>query len=114
LPLLGLPASELQAAAAAAGIPFVAEAFADRGYTPAGRLVPRSEPDAVHTTEAAVVGQAVSIVRDREVRTPDGAVLPVEAASLCLHGDTPGAVALARAVRAALTDLGVTLVPFAG
>jgi 5-oxoprolinase (ATP-hydrolysing) subunit A len=114
LPVLGLPRSELQAAATAAGVPFVAEAFADRGYTPSGRLVPRSEPDAVHETEAAVVAQAVSIVRDRAVRTSGGDVVSVEAASLCLHGDTPGAVTLARAVRAALTDLGVTLVPFAG
>ena len=114
LPLLGLPGSELEAAATAAGLPFVAEAFADRAYTPAGRLVPRSEPHALHDTEQAVVAQAVSIVRDRTVRTAGGDVVSVRAASLCLHGDTPGAVGLARAVRAALTGLGVTLAPFAG
>jgi UPF0271 protein len=113
LPVLGLPGSELEAAAAAAGVPFVAEAFADRGYTPGGRLVPRSEPHALHDSEAAVVAQAVSIVRDRKVRTPNGDVVTVDAASLCLHGDTPGAVTLARAVRAALTEVGVTLTPFA-
>jgi 5-oxoprolinase (ATP-hydrolysing) subunit A len=103
LPLLGLPGSEHEAAARAAGIPFVAEAFADRAYTPAGRLVPRSEPGAVHTAAAAVVRQALGIARDGRVRAIDGTDIAVRADSLCLHGDTAGAVGLSRAVRAALT-----------
>jgi UPF0271 protein len=101
LPLLGLPSSALESAAQRAGIPFVAEAFADRAYTPDGRLVPRSQPNAVHSDEATVVAQAVAFA------TGGGA------ASVCLHGDTPGAVALARAVRAALEERSVTLAPFA-
>src|SRR3954469_624032 len=72
VPLLGLAGSEHEAAAYATGVPFVAEAFADRAYTPSGRLVPRSEPDAVRTAEAAVVGQALAIVRDGTVRASDG------------------------------------------
>jgi len=113
LPLLGLPASALADAAATQGIPFVAEAFADRAYLPSGRLVPRGEPGAVLTDEAVVVDQAISIARDGHVRAVDGSLVAVSAVSLCLHGDTPGAVTLARAVRAALTERGITLEPFA-
>ncbi len=112
LPLLGLPASELERAAQAAGLPFVAEAFADRAYTPAGRLVPRSEPGAVHHDTATVVEQAVALARDRHVRAVDGSEVAVDAASLCVHGDTPGAVDLARAVRSALSASGIELAPF--
>jgi UPF0271 protein len=114
LPVLGLPGSALQAAAGDAGVPFVAEAFADRAYTAAGRLVPRSRPGAVHADEQTVVTQAVSLARDRRVTAADGTVVTVDAASLCLHGDTPGAARLAHAVRNALTDLGVTLAAFVG
>lgn len=99
LPLLGLPHSCLQAAAERAGLPFIAEGFADRAYRPDGRLVPRSELGAVHTDEAVIVAQARSLV---------GTVR-----SLCLHGDTPGAVTLASAVRSALEQDGVELAPFA-
>jgi len=113
LPLLGLPASALADAAATQSIPFVAEAFADRAYLPSGRLVPRGEPGAVLTDEAVVVDQAISIARDGHVRAVDGSLVAVSAVSLCLHGDTPGAVTLARAVRAALTERGITLEPFA-
>jgi UPF0271 protein len=113
LALLGLPDSALAEAAAVAGIPFVAEAFADRAYLPDGRLVPRSESGAVLIDAAAVVDQAVSIARDGQVRAGDGSMVAVAARSLCLHGDTPGAVALARAVRTALTEQGITIAAFA-
>jgi 5-oxoprolinase (ATP-hydrolysing) subunit A len=113
MPLLGLPASALADAAATQSIPFVAEAFADRAYLPSGRLVRRGEPGAVLTDEAVVVDQAISIARDGHVRAVDGSLVAVSAVSLCLHGDTPGAVTLARAVRAALTERGITLEPFA-
>jgi UPF0271 protein len=113
LPLLGLADSELAGAALAAGLPFVAEAYADRAYTASGRLVPRDQPGAVLDDPAAVVAQAVAIAVEHQVRTADGAAVDVRAASLCVHGDTPGAVGLARAVRAALGDAGVTLAPFA-
>jgi UPF0271 protein len=113
LPLLGLPSSALADAAHRAGLPFVAEAFADRAYTSAGRLVPRTEAGAVHHDQATVVAQAVSLVRDGRVTAIDGAAVSVRVESLCLHGDTPGAVSLARAVRAALEALGAELGPFA-
>jgi UPF0271 protein len=113
LPVLGLPGSALEAAAQSASINFVAEAFADRAYLPTGRLVPRSEPGAVHTAVDTVVAQAIGIVRDAAVSAVDGTPVTVRAASLCLHGDTPRAVELARAVRAALHDAGCTLAAFA-
>jgi 5-oxoprolinase (ATP-hydrolysing) subunit A len=112
LPVLGLPGSAIEDAARAAGVAFVAEAFADRAYTAAARLVDRREAGAVHQDDRAVVAQAVSIVRDGTVIAKDGTTVPVRASSLCVHGDTPGAVALARAVRAALTGLGASVEPF--
>jgi 5-oxoprolinase (ATP-hydrolysing) subunit A len=113
LPLLGLPGSALHDAASAAGLPYLGEAFADRAYRPDGRLVSRTEPGAVITDTSTVVAQAVSIARDHGVRTTDGSTFAVTAASLCVHGDTPGAVALARAVRAALAEQGISVEAFA-
>jgi UPF0271 protein len=113
LPVLGLPGSELLAAAGKAGLPTVLEAFADRGYTPQATLVSRKEPGALLTDTAAVVERALRLAERGEIVAVDGTVLTVPAASLCLHGDTPGAVAHARAVRTALTEAGVTLSPFA-
>lgn len=95
------------------GLTVVHEAFADRAYLPDGSLVPRHRDGAVLHDEAAVVDQALSIVLSGQVRAVDGTVVEVEAASLCLHGDTPAALQLARGVRAALEDSGVTLAPFA-
>ncbi|MEV6522951.1 5-oxoprolinase subunit PxpA [Longispora sp. NPDC051575] len=100
LPVLGLPGSELHAAARAAGLPTVAEAFADRGYTARGTLVPRGTPGAVLGAEAAVA-QALGIARDGRVTAVTGEVVEVAARSVCVHGDTPGAVAVGRAIRAA-------------
>jgi UPF0271 protein len=113
LPVLGLPGSQLLAEAGRAGLTGVAEAFADRGYTPEGTLVPRREPGALLTDTAAVADRAVRLAQRGELVAIDGTVLPSQARSLCLHGDTPGAVEHARAVREALTTAGVSLVPFA-
>ncbi|MGX7824912.1 LamB/YcsF family protein [Actinokineospora sp. 24-640] len=110
LPVLGLPGSRLLAAAGSRGVP---EAFADRGYTPDGTLVPRSEPGALLTDTDAVVARALRLAVDGELVAVDGTVLTVRARSLCLHGDTPGAVAHARAVREALDTADVEVVPFA-
>ncbi|WP_375485341.1 LamB/YcsF family protein [uncultured Jatrophihabitans sp.] len=114
LPVLGLPGSALADAAGAAGVPFVAEAFADRGYLATGRLAPRGTDGAVLTDVPAVVERALGLAVDGRVTALDGAPVEVAPASLCLHGDTPGAVDLARAVRTALSDAGVALAPFAG
>ena len=113
LAVLGLPGSELLRVAAAAGLPVVGEAFADRAYAPDGGLVSRSEEGAVLTDRSAVVAQAVRLATAGEVVTVGGEVLPVRARSLCLHGDTPGAAGLAVAVRDALVAGGVTVAPFA-
>jgi UPF0271 protein len=107
LPVLGLPGSELLAAAERAGLEPVAEAFADRGYTPDGSLVPRSEPGALLADADAAVERAVRLASDGEVVAVDGTVLRSPARSLCVHGDTPGAVELARAVRDGLAGAGV-------
>ncbi|MEP7178118.1 MAG: 5-oxoprolinase subunit PxpA [Pseudonocardiales bacterium] len=112
LPLLGLPGSALADAAATHGLGFVCEGFADRAYLSTGHLVPRSEPGAVLTEPDAVVDQAVAIARDAQVRAADGSVIAVAVQSLCLHGDTPGAVTLARAVRSALAEHGIDLAAF--
>ncbi|MEE1930094.1 5-oxoprolinase subunit PxpA [Streptomyces sp. TRM 70351] len=113
LPVLGLPRSALHEAASAAGLPVVTEAFADRGYRADGTLVPRGEPGALVSDAEAVVARAVGLARDGEVRTVDGRPLRLRARSLCLHGDTPGATALARAVRDGLEAAGVTVGAFA-
>jgi 5-oxoprolinase (ATP-hydrolysing) subunit A len=113
LAVLGLPGSALLAAARAAGLRAVPEAFADRTYSGSGSLVPRGHPDAVLTDVDVVVARAVRLAVDHEVVADDGSVLVVAAESICLHGDTPGAVALAGAVRQALAGCGVGVRPFA-
>nr|WP_042183411.1 5-oxoprolinase subunit PxpA [Kibdelosporangium sp. MJ126-NF4]CEL15497.1 Lactam utilization protein LamB [Kibdelosporangium sp. MJ126-NF4]CTQ92101.1 Lactam utilization protein LamB [Kibdelosporangium sp. MJ126-NF4] len=112
LPVLGLPGSSFLAAASAAGLRTVGEAFADRGYTPAGTLVSRREPGALLTDTAAVVERALRLASDRQIIAVDGTVVDASTVeSLCLHGDTPGAVQHAQAVRTALENAGVTLAP---
>ncbi|MEJ2890004.1 LamB/YcsF family protein [Actinomycetospora aeridis] len=113
LPVLGLPGSRLLARAAEAGLTTYAEAFGDRGYTPEGTLVPRREPGALLPDADAVVERARRLATDGVIVAVDGTEIPTEAASLCLHGDSPGAVTAARRVAEALRDAGVTLAPFA-
>jgi 5-oxoprolinase (ATP-hydrolysing) subunit A len=113
LPVLGLPGSRLLARAAEAGLATHAEAFGDRGYTPEGTLVPRSEPGALLPDTDAVVERARRLATDGVIVAVDGTELPTAAASLCLHGDSPDAVASARRVAEALREAGVTLAPFA-
>ncbi len=103
LPMLGLP-GEIAAAAASVGLPFVHEAFLDRGYLPDGSLVPRGRPEALLDDPQLVAARAVRLAREGVVEAIDGTLLPADAASLCVHGDSPAAVAMARAVRAALDD----------
>ena len=112
LPLLGLPGSALADAAQAAGVAFVAEAFADRAYRPDGRLVPRREPGAVIEDPYEVVARAAALAVQHRVEAVDGSAVTVDARSLCVHGDTPGAAYLAREIHRTLVDAGVTLAPF--
>jgi UPF0271 protein len=114
LPVLGLPGSALLRAADAAGLPTVREGFADRGYTAAGTLVPRRKPGALVPDPATVAERAVRMAVDGEVVAVDGTRVHLEVESVCVHGDTPGAVELAIGVRTALTAAGLVLAAFAG
>jgi UPF0271 protein len=113
LPVLGLPGSALLRAAADAGLHPVREGFADRGYTPEGTLVPRREAGALVHDPEAVVSRAIRMVIEGVVVAVDGTQVPVAVESVCVHGDTPGAVGLARAVRTALGDAGLRVTSFA-
>ncbi len=113
LAVLGLPGSAFLRVAAERGLRTVAEGFADRAYLPDGTLVPRSQPGAVLHDAAAIAARAVRMA-EGEVVAIDGSTIPLDVASLCVHGDTPGAVAIARRVRAALDAASVAVVPFAG
>jgi UPF0271 protein len=113
LPVLGLPGSEWLRQAAAAGLTAVPEMFADRAYTPAGRLVSRRLPDAVLHDPEAVAGRCAEWARTGTVTAVDGSRVEVRARSVCVHGDTPGAVDMARRVAGRLAEAGVTLAPFA-
>ncbi|MEU6367556.1 5-oxoprolinase subunit PxpA [Streptomyces sp. NPDC046931] len=112
LPVLGLPGSRLLKVAGKAGLPAVTEAFADRAYTDEGTLVARGEDGAVITEPDTVVGRSVALARLGTVTARSGREIPVQARSLCLHGDTPGAVDLARRVRAGLEASGVRVEAF--
>ncbi len=111
--VLGLPGSLWLTKGEAAGLRPVHEVFADRSYEADGTLTPRSEPDAVLHDPDVVVDRVLQVVRDDVITARDGSTVPVTAGSICLHGDTEGAVALARQVGAALHDAGVTIAPFA-
>jgi UPF0271 protein len=113
LALVGLAGSQAFGEAAAhAGLRLVPEAFADRRYMPDGTLQPRSEAGSLMTDAATAAAQAVSIATRGLVEAHDGSAVTVAAESICCHGDTPGAVGIAAAVRAALTDAGVTIAAF--
>ncbi|MCK0438615.1 LamB/YcsF family protein [Gordonia alkaliphila] len=107
LPLMSLPGSVALELAREAGVPVFTEAFADRAYTPQGTLVPRTEPGSVLTDSAAVAARVVQLATTGAITAIDGTPIAVHADSICLHGDTPGAVAHATAVRAALAEAGV-------
>jgi len=94
LPVLGLPGSVVLELAAAAGRACVGEGFPDRGYTEDGRLLPRGDPGALVTGPEQVAANALALAADPRIRT------------VCVHGDSPGAVTNATAVRAALTEAG--------
>ncbi|MET8906125.1 5-oxoprolinase subunit PxpA [Micromonospora sp. NPDC004551] len=113
LPVLCPPGSVLAQLAVGAGLRAVAEGFADRNYLPNGQLVPRTAANALVTDPDEVATRAVRMATERTVVAVDGSVVPCPVESICLHGDTPGAVRCAELVRAALIDAGVTPTPFA-
>ncbi len=109
LPLMGLPGSLSLELAAERGIPVLTEAFADRAYTPEGTLVPRTSEGAVLTDTRSVAERVVALATTGQILAVDGTPIAVHADSICLHGDTPGAVEHARAVRSALSAAGVNV-----
>jgi UPF0271 protein len=113
LPVLGLPGSRFLKLAEQAGLPVVTEAFADRAYTDEGTLVPRGRDGAVISDADTVVERSVGLARLGTVLSHSGERVVVRARSLCVHGDTPGAVQLARRVRDELEASGVRVEAFA-
>ena len=113
LPILGLPGSEVLRLAEAAGLRAVSEAFADRAYNADGTLVSRSLPGAVLHDPAEVAEHVLRMATDSAIRATDGSILKIDADSICVHGDSPGAVAMAGAVKAALTGAGISIRAFA-
>ena len=110
LPLMGQPGSLYVRMAQAAGIKPITEAFADRAYTDDAQLLPRTQRGAVLHTEDAVVTQVLDLARGR-VRTVTGRTITVDARSVCVHSDTPGAAVLAHRIAAQLRDLGFGIGP---
>lgn len=112
LALVALAGSPLVRWAEDAGLRVVPEAFADRAYTPQGALVSRREQGAVLHDSAVVAQRMLRLVQDGVVEAIDGSLTKVNAESICVHGDSPGAVAMATEVRRMLQQAGVTLTPF--
>lgn len=111
LVLVGLAGSTLLDAGRAEGLAVASEAFPDRAYEPDGTLRSRRLPGAVLTDSAAIAERALEMARDGTVAASDGTRIRIHADTLCLHGDTPGAVEHARTVRAALEAAGIAIAP---
>lgn len=109
LAVYGLAGGELLKAAERAGLRAVAEVFADRGYRADGSLVPRSQPGAFIEDTGTAVARTLRMVRDGVVQAVTGETVPMQAQTICLHGDGPHALAFARALNQALTQAGVQL-----
>lgn len=114
LVLLAIAGTELVAAGERAGLRVASEIFADRAYLPSGRLVPRDRAGAVIREPAEAARRVRAMVEAGAVIAEDGTRLPVPVDSICVHGDAPGAAALARAVREGLEAGGVAVRPFVG
>ncbi len=111
--ILALAGSALLHEGRSAGLAVYAEAFADRGYAPSGELLLRRVPGALITDPDEAAERALSIASGTGVRAADGTVLELQADSICVHGDTPGALAIASRIRSRLVDSGMPPAPFA-
>lgn len=114
LPLVGLAGSRILTLARSAGLKTVAEAFADRAYHRDGTLVSRRTPGAVLHDPQQVAQRTLRMLRDGGVTSIEGEFTPVEADSLCVHGDSPGAIDMARRIRECLEESGITVRSFVG
>ena len=112
LAILAISGTELEAAGRAAGLPTYSEIFADRAYLPNGRLVPRSRPDAMVHEAKAAADRLIGFLDTGLMPVVGGDPIPLAAQSICVHGDSPVAVAMAREIRARLQAAGVVLAPF--
>lgn len=113
LPVLGLPGAVWLKLAEEAGLSVVHEAFADRAYSPDGTLVSRREPGSVLHDGREIARRCVAMATGAPIKDVKGGDLQLKPGSICLHGDTPGAVQIAQKVRKSLSDAGVVLTPFA-
>lgn len=111
LALMGLAGAPLLEQARVAGLAVVAEAYADRAYTPEGHLVPRREAGAVLHDASLIAARMARLASEGVIEAIDGRVIRIEAQSVCVHGDSPGAVAIAREVRRRLEDQGLGVAP---
>jgi len=109
--LFGLPGSEILKAGRSEGLRVAAEVFADRAYEPDGSLASRRKPGSVIHDAEMVVERAVRMVKDHTVVAIDGSVVPLQADTICVHGDTPGSDDLAASIRAGLERAGITVKP---
>ncbi len=112
LVLLGLAGSPLVGWARHAGLQVVAEAFADRAYTPQGTLLPRSSPGAVLHDANLIAQRMLQLVRKGTLQAIDGSTVRIDAESICIHGDTPASVRIASTVRAVLVQESVQIASF--
>jgi UPF0271 protein len=112
LRVLGLPGAAWLRLAAEAGLTVVHEAFADRAYTPQGTLVSRRQSGSVLHDKSEIARRCVAMATGKPIRDIEGGKLKLQPGSICVHGDTPGAVQIAQSVRQHLTDAGVALTPF--
>lgn len=113
LALMGLAGTKVLGLARAEGLAVVAEVFADRGYTKDGLLVPRHEPGAVLHDPEDVAKRMLNFARTGSITAHDGTDIRIEAQSICVHGDSPGAVAMAKAIRRRFEAENIRVTPFA-
>ncbi|WP_427312236.1 5-oxoprolinase subunit PxpA [Cupriavidus sp. H39] len=109
LVFFGLAGSQMIDVAKEAGLRVKQEVFADRGYNPDGTLVRRGTPGALHEDEEVALGQTLTMVRERRVRAIDGTWVPIQAETVCLHGDGAHALAFARRIRERLGAEGIAI-----
>lgn len=110
--LMALAGASILGRARAVGLTVVAEAFADRGYTAAGALVSRRDPGAVLHDPEQVAERMLRLATEGTIEAADGSLLHLDAQSICVHGDNPAAVAMARRIRDRLVAAGVAIAPF--
>jgi len=113
LVLMGLANAPILDLARKSGLAVVAEAFADRAYTPKGELVSRREAGSVLHDEKKIADRMVQLAREGTLEAIDGSTIRIEAQSICVHGDSPGAVAIAQEIRRRFTSEGIAIRSFA-